>query len=113
MPFPRLFHSNHAYYITLFHELAHSTGHVNRLNRKELLESDGFGGENYSKEELTAELTAAFLSAITGIQQQTIINSTAYIKGWLKALQNDKRMVLLAASQAQKAADYILGAGHE
>lgn len=109
MPFAQLFHSNHAYYITLFHELAHSTGHPSRLYRKELLEYDGFGGENYSKEELTAELTAAFLSAITGIQQETIRNSAAYIKGWLKALKNDKRLVLTAASQAQKAADYILG----
>ena len=88
---------------------AHSSGHESRLNRKELLEYDGFGGENYSKEELTAEFTAAFLSAVTGIHSQTLTNSAAYIKGWLQALRNDKRLLLSAASQAQKAADYILG----
>lgn len=108
IPDRRLFCSSEVYYSVLFHELAHSTGHENRLNRKELLKYDGFGGKNYSKEELTAELTAAFLSAVTGIQQETLANSTAYVKGWLQALKNDKRLILTAASQAQKAADYIL-----
>jgi len=100
--------SSEGYYSTLFHELAHSTGHATRLNRKELVESDGFGKTNYAKEELTAELTAAFLCAVTGIQQETIPNSAAYIESWLKALKNDKKLILTAASQAQKAADYIL-----
>jgi len=109
MPDIKLFQSSEAYYCTLFHELAHSTGHSSRLNRKELLEYDSFGGENYSKEELTAELTAVFLSAVTGIREETMTNSTAYIKGWLKALKNDKKLVLSAASQAQKAADFMLG----
>src|SRR3954471_17066481 len=86
----------------------HSTGHEKRLNRKVLLEHDGFGGENYSKEELTAEFTAAFLSGITGIQPATINNSTAYIQGWLKSLKDDKKLLLTAASQAQRACDYIL-----
>jgi antirestriction protein ArdC len=107
LPAVEMFHSDEAYYKTLFHELAHSTGHAKRLNRKELVESDGFGKELYSKEELTAELTAAFLCAISGIGQQTIINSTAYIQGWLSALKNDKRLILKASSQAQAAADYI------
>jgi antirestriction protein ArdC len=101
--------SSEGYYSTLFHELAHSTGHESRLNRKELTQSDGFGGTNYSKEELTAELTAAFLCATTGIEQETLPNSAAYIKGWLQALKNDKTLLLKAASQAQKAADFILG----
>jgi len=100
--------TSEAYYSTLFHELAHSTGHSSRLNRKELVESDGFGNENYSKEELTAEMTAAFLCAITGIQEETIPNSAAYIANWLKALKNDKKLILKAAAQAQKAADFIL-----
>lgn len=108
MPLPSLFHSMEEYYSTLFHELAHSTGHEKRLNRKELKEHDGFGGENYSREELTAELTAAFLCAISGIEQKTLTNSTAYIQGWLKALNNDKTLILKAASQAQAAADFIL-----
>ena len=108
MPQVERFHSDEAYYKTLFHELAHSTGHAKRLNRKELIEYDGFGKENYSKEELTAELTAAFLCAVCGIEQQIINNSTAYIQGWLKALENDQRLILKAATQAHAAADYIM-----
>jgi antirestriction protein ArdC len=108
MPPVERFHSDEAYYKTLFHELAHSTGHAKRLNRKELVEYDGFAKENYSKEELTAELTAAFLCAVCGIEQQIISNSAAYIQGWLKALKNDKRLILKAATQAQAAADYIM-----
>jgi antirestriction protein ArdC len=53
-------------------------------------------------------MTAAFLCAITGIHQPTIANSAAYIQNWLKALRNDKTLVIKAAAQAQKAADYIL-----
>ncbi|HLY70967.1 MAG TPA: zincin-like metallopeptidase domain-containing protein [Puia sp.] len=102
------FHSDEDYYKTLFHELAHSTGHQKRLNRNELVSSDGFGNELYSKEELTAELTAAFLCAMAGIGQRTLANSAAYIKGWLKVLRDDKKLILKAATQAQAAADYIL-----
>ncbi|MGF7082973.1 ArdC family protein [Mucilaginibacter sp. UYCu711] len=107
---PRLeaFQSNEGFYSTLFHELAHSTGHNTRLNRKELTDCTKFGDESYSKEELTAELTAAFLCATTGIKQQTLPNSAAYIASWLKALKNDKTLILKAAAQAQKAADFIL-----
>ncbi|MBW7892722.1 MAG: DUF1738 domain-containing protein, partial [Chitinophagaceae bacterium] len=108
MPEINLFKSTEEHYSTLFHELAHSTGHASRLNRKELVNSDGFGGELYSKEELTAELTAGFLCAVAGIGQKTLTNSAAYIQGWLKALKNDKTLVIKAAAQAQKAADYIL-----
>ncbi|AMR30535.1 hypothetical protein A0256_03405 [Mucilaginibacter sp. PAMC 26640] len=67
VPSLKLSKSNEEYYNTLFHELAHSTGHTNRLNRKELMQSDGFGKSDYAKVELIAEMTAAFLSAITGI----------------------------------------------
>lgn len=108
MPAKNLFVNDEAYYTTLFHELAHSTGHEKRLNRKELTDHDGFGGYNYSKEELTAEFTAAFLSGFTAIQTQIITNSAAYIQGWLKALKEDKKLLLSAACQAQKAADFIL-----
>lgn len=108
MPLFGMFHTEEAYYSTLFHELAHSTGHSKRLNRKEVVEATHFGSETYSKEELTAELTAAFLCATCGIEQQTILNSIAYIQGWLKALQNDKTLILKAASHAQAAADFIL-----
>jgi antirestriction protein ArdC len=108
IPTPETFHTDEAYYKTLFHELAHSTGHVKRLNRKELVNYEGFGKENYSKEELTAELTAAYLSAVCGIGETTINNSAAYLQGWLNALKNDKRLLLQAAAQAQAACDYML-----
>jgi antirestriction protein ArdC len=104
--------SNEGYYSTLFHELAHSTGHESRLNRKELLASDGFGTAAYAKEELTAEMTAAFLSAITGIGQATD-NSAAYIESWLKALKNDKTLIIKAAAQAHRATDYIMQVTYE
>ena len=96
------FDTSENYYCTLFHELVHSTGHENRLNRK-LLGT----GDSYGKEELIAEIGAAFLCGSTGIEGKIIDNSAAYIQGWLKTLKNDPKMVILAAGAAQKAADYI------
>jgi antirestriction protein ArdC len=107
------FDSSEEYYCALFHELAHSTGHQSRLNRKEITESNRYGSEAYSREELTAEMTAAFLCAIADIEQQTLENSAAYLQGWLKALKDDKTLLLKAAGQAQKAADYLLQAQEE
>jgi antirestriction protein ArdC len=101
------FKSAEEYYSALFHELAHSTGHERRLNRSEITEVTGYGSEPYSREELTAELASAYLCAITGIGQQTIENSAAYLQGWLKVLKDDKTLLIKAAGQAQKAADYI------
>ena len=97
------------YYSTLFHELTHATGHPARLNRSTLMDFERFGDQNYSREELVAEMGAAFLCGITGIENKTINNSAAYLANWLDALKNDSRLVLVAASQAQKAADLILG----
>ena len=67
-----------------------------------------FGNGEYSKEELVAEMGAAFLCGFAGIENITLNNSAAYIQGWLKALKDDKKLVIMAAAQAQKAADYIL-----
>ncbi|BBA70613.1 ArdC family protein [Geobacter sulfurreducens] len=110
MPRQELFHGDAEYYSTLFHELGHSTGHASRLTRKGVIESVYFGSHEYSKEELIAEMTAAFLCAEAGIVQATIDNSAAYIGGWLKALKSkdNKALVIHAASQAQKATDFIL-----
>ena len=108
------FNAAEGYYATAFHELVHSTGHKNRLDRKGVNASGTvFGSEVYSQEELVAEFGAAFLCAESGIER-TIENHTAYIQGWLKALKSDTRLAVFAASQAQKAADLILsGAGEE
>ena len=96
------------YYSTLCHEMAHSTGHKSRLNRKEVNDPITFGSHDYSLEEMVAELTAAFLCAEAGLDN-TLDNSAAYIKGWHAKLSADPKLFWTAAGRAQKAADYILG----
>ena len=107
LPYPKDFNSMEHYYSILFHELAHSTGHAKRLNRDSLTSSTHFGSDIYSEEELVAEIGAFMLCCECGISNSTIDNQMAYIKGWLKALNDDKNMVFKASSQAQKAVDYI------
>ena len=68
-----------------------------------------FGDEIYSQEELIAEMGAAMLSGVVGIENKTIKNSASYIQSWLGKLKEDKKLVVLAAAAAQKAADFILG----
>lgn len=97
------------YYSTLFHELVHSTGHKNRLSRTGVMGTSFFGSREYSKEELVAEVGASMLCSISGIGFETLDNSTAYINSWLRTLKGDSKMVVHAAGQAQKAADYIQG----
>jgi antirestriction protein ArdC len=95
------------YYSTLFHELVHSTGHESRLHRTF---GDRFGDDLYSKEELVAEMGAAFLSAIAEIANaHTDRNTTAYIQNWISKLEEDNRLIVHAAANAQKAVDSILG----
>lgn len=106
-PLPEQFISAAEYYSTLFHELTHSTGHESRLNR--LKKDAAFGNEVYSTEELVAEIGAASLLATLGIEtSDTLNNSAAYIKSWLKALKNDKKMVVVASARAEKAIRMIL-----
>ena len=108
MPVREAFESPEEYYSTLFHELSHASGHASRVGRKGILEPSYFGSHEYSKEELVAEMGAAFLCGHAGIEQRTIENSAAYLKGWLKSLKNDRTLLIQAAAQAQKASDYIL-----
>lgn len=95
------------YYSTFFHELVHSTGSEKRLKRDGIVKLDSFGSEQYSKEELVAELGAAMLCGITGIENKTIDQSASYIKSWIKVLKNDYTLIVTASQQAQKAVDYI------
>lgn len=104
-----LFESGEDYYATLFHESIHSCGHESRLNRSTITDICPFGSTNYSREELIAETGCALLCAHTGIENKTIDNSAAYIGNWLTKLKNDKKLILVAAGQAQKSVDYILG----
>jgi antirestriction protein ArdC len=97
------FENANGYYATLFHELIHST--MTPLKRKQAAK---MGDSTYAKEELIAELGAAFLCAACGIDNQDIRNRAAYVQGWLKHLDNDPKLFYQAASQAQKAADLIL-----
>lgn len=108
MPKKKSFKNSEAYYATLFHELVHSTGSENRLGRKTITEMHEFGSEAYSIEELIAELGSAYLSSFAGILNKEIQNSVAYIDGWLGKLKEDKRFIVQASGQAQKAVDCIL-----
>jgi antirestriction protein ArdC len=109
MPSRAAFNSQAEYYSTLFHELTHSTGHAKRLGREGIEKIQPFGSEDYSKEELVAEMGSAMLCGVAGIEQATINNSAAYLLSWIKRLKADSRLVVSAARAAQEAADYIRG----
>lgn len=97
------------FYSTLFHEMVHSTGYKSRLDREDVKDCMYFGSENYSKEELTAELGSAFLVNLLGIEtKKSFRNSSAYIQGWLGRLRGDKKFIVSASSKAEKAVKYIL-----
>ena len=112
LPNQAAFKSPEEFYSTAFHEIAHSTGHKSRLGRKGILEPSYFGSHDYGQEELVAEFGSSMLCGSAGIEQQTIENSAAYIQGWLQVLKNDKKLAIVAAGQAQRAADFILN-NHE
>jgi len=108
MPNPERFEARNGYYATLFHELTHSTGDCSRLDRKLYSKRAAFGSGDYSREELVAEMGSAFLCGEAGILNSQVDRSASYIDGWLKSLRNDRRLVVTAAAQAQKASDFIL-----
>lgn len=111
MPERSQFAGTEEYYSTLFHEFGHSTGHASRLDREGIVEVHNFGDAVYSREELVAEFTAAFLCEHVGTLPTTMENSAAYIAGWKRALTDDPQAVVWAAGKAQKAADLIIGEG--
>ena len=113
MPKMGTFTSSENYYGALFHELVHSTGNSERLNRKELVSSKAFGTEDYAKEELTAEMGASYLKSYAGIPIEQLENNAAYIQGWLERLKNDKKFIVHASAHAQKATDFILNIKNE
>jgi antirestriction protein ArdC len=116
LPPREAFETPEEYYATQFHELGHSTGHASRLNRAgiaDLPKGHKFGDALYSQEELVAEMTAAFLSGMTDIEQVTLDSSARYLQSWINVLKGDKKLLIHAAQQAQKAADKILGLAYE
>jgi antirestriction protein ArdC len=110
LPPRELFISAEEEVATRLHEYSYATGSPKRLNRKSITEAAPFGSPTYSFEELIAEMSAAYLCTEAGISPAVLANQAAYIQGWLAKLRSDKRMVVAAAAQAQRAADYILNA---
>ena len=108
MPTLGQFEGAEEYYSTAFHEAAHSTGHKSRLNR--LTEDAAFGSGEYSREELTAEISACMLMNFAGIEiPETFENSAAYIESWSRKLREDVKAIVSASGKAQKATNLILG----
>ena len=112
IPEPRYFESREEYYATLFHELIHATGSPDRLGRSK---GKIKGDQNYCFEELVAEIGAANLCGYCGIDKPVLENKTAYIRGWLSALQEkeNKDWILLACGEAEAAAKYIISGGEK
>ena len=112
LPQPSRFEDMAHYYMTAFHELAHSTSHADRVDRK--LDTQ-FGSHSYGVEELTAEMSAAMLGTHTGLTSESgvVENSAAYLKGWLEKIHEDPNIVWVAAQRAQKVVDYIMGTCEE
>jgi antirestriction protein ArdC len=114
IPAPSTFHSQEDFFHTVYHELTHASGHSTRLDREGITQQARFGSEKYSKEELIAELGGAFLSNEAGILDSVRFeNSAAYLGSWINKLENDPKLIVSAASQAQKATDFVLGIEHK
>lgn len=113
LPLFEQFKTASEYYSTAFHESVHSTMKANRCNREEERKGKlvAFGSEDYSKEELVAEIGSASLMNIIGIEtNHSFRNSTAYIQSWIKVLKNDVKFIVSASSRAEKAVGYIMNA---
>ena len=109
LPLKNQFSDSAEYYSTLFHELAHSSGHQSRLNRFSVDSVWQESKDDYSKEELVAEITAATILATIGIETSSSFkNSAAYIQSWISALRNDKSLIISAAGKAEKAVVLIM-----
>jgi antirestriction protein ArdC len=108
LPKMKDFKSSPAYYSTLYHELIHASGAEKRLHRKTLTDMVPFGTPSYALEELIAEMGSAFLCRFSGILPAEISNTVAYLDNWLEVLKGDKRFIIAASGQAQKAVDFLL-----
>lgn len=105
MPAFDAFQEREAYYAVLAHELVHWTGHSSRLDRD--LTCGRFGDEAYAREELVAELGAAFVCADLGLTLEPRPDHAAYIASWLRVLRNDTRFIVAAAAHAERAARFL------
>ena len=105
IPFIDAFKDSESYYATITHEVTHWTKHKDRLNRD--FGRVVWGDEGYAKEELVAEIGAAFLCADLGITPEIREDHAAYIETWLKALKNDKKLIFTAAAHASRAVEFL------
>ena len=111
LPLMEQFKDASEYYSTAFHEATHSTMKESRCNRAEDRKGKlvAFGSDEYSKEELVAEIGSANILNMLGIEtKKSFRNSAAYIQSWLEVLKNDVRFIVSASSKAEKAVKYIL-----
>jgi antirestriction protein ArdC len=99
------FKDKESYYGTALHELTHWTKHERRLDRD--FGRKKFGDAGYAREELVAELGAAFLCADLGITPEIRDDHAAYLGHWRTVLKEDKRAIFSAAAHAQRAADFL------
>lgn len=109
MPSGNEYRNGELYYYDFFRMLIHATGHESRLKRKEIIEMEPLTRDPFSREELIAEIGAFFLCYQAGIIQIPLLNSLPSIHGWATKFRDDSRLLVFAATQAQKAVDYILG----
>ena len=106
LPSPEQFRSSEGYYATALHELTHWSGHKSRLERDL---KGRFGTAAYAAEELVAEIGAAFLCVRAGVTAEPREDHAHYLKSWIAVLKADNRAIFTTASQAQKAAVYLVG----
>lgn len=107
MPLFEAYFNAQSYYATLAHESVHWTRHPSRLDRS--FEQQRFGDSGYAKEELVAELGAAFLCADLELKLEDRNDHAAYIGSWLRVLRDDRKAIFAAAAHAQRAVDYLHG----
>lgn len=105
MPQFESFRDAESYCSTLAHEITHWTKHPSRLDRD--FGRRKFGDEGYAREELVAEIGAAFLCCDLGITPEPRDDHAAYLDHWLKVLKEDKRAIFRAAAHAQRAVDFL------
>ena len=108
LPEREQFATANGYYQTALHELGHATGHPERMDRDTLKQGAGhFGSVEYAREELRAEMSAMMTGERVGVGHDGS-RGAAYVKGWLKALEQDPKEIYKAAADTQKISDYLM-----
>ena len=99
-----VYHDGMEYYSTALHEMAHSTGHESRLDRK----FGAQGTDNYAHEELIAEMTSALVGSTMGFDRKILENNANYLSGWLSRLRDKPETITTIMTDVGKASDMII-----